>query len=173
MNRNSSYKKVKIDCAIPAFDMNQQGLIVDLQLCVIPSSQLKVKAVGSIAKSLERSFIRVIEIMSTLKSSWSDLENYQYTLMSFNENYKVKDARSADLSLCIAALNVVRQHQQMKSVDSYIGTGTLRIDGSFNQTLLEVVKEKAVLQSNIAQKKFITTKSCEHLFDLDVLLNDF
>jgi hypothetical protein len=33
----------------------------------------------------------------------------------------------------------------MKSIDSYIGTGTLRIDGSFNQTLLEEVKRKAAL----------------------------
>lgn len=173
MNKYGTYKKVKIDCVIPAFDKNQQGLTVDLQLCAIPRSQLMFKGVGSVAKSLERNFIRVIEIMSSLKSTWSYLEEQEYTLMSFNEHYKVKDARSADLSFCIAALNVVRVHKQMKSVDDYVGTGTLRIDGSFNQTLLEAVKEKAVLQSDSAMKKFITAKSCEHIFDLDVLLNGF
>lgn len=171
MNRYGLYKKVKIDFAIPGFDIKQQGLIINLQLVAVPSLQFRVKASGSIAKSLERSFIRVIEIMSSLKESWNCLESYQYTLKSFNENYNVKDTRSADLSLCIVALNVVQNYKQMKSIDSYIGTGTLRIDGSFNQTSLEAVKEKAALQSDMAQKKFVNAKSCAHIFELDDLLN--
>ncbi|WP_131794003.1 hypothetical protein [Fluoribacter gormanii] len=173
MNRYSLYKKVKIDFAIPGFDMEQQGLIVNLQLVAIPSSHFRVKASGSIAKSLEGSFIRVIEIMSSLNESWNCLESYQYTLKSFNENYRVKDTRSADLSLCIVALNVVRNHKQMKSINRYIGTGTLRIDGSFNQTLLEAVKEKAALESAMTEKKFVNAKRCNHIFELEDLLNSF
>jgi uncharacterized protein with von Willebrand factor type A (vWA) domain len=173
MNKNRSYKNVKIDFGIPAYDINQQGLIIDLRLLSTSCSQFRVKAVGSIAKSLESSFIRVIEIMSSLKASWSFLARYQYTLISFSEHYKVKDTRSADLSLCIAALNVVRNYNQQKSVDSYIGTGTLRVDGSFSQTSLEEVKEKAVLESHIPPKRFINAQHCEHIFDLDALLNRF
>lgn len=173
MNRYNSYKKVKINFAIPGFNMKHQGLIVNLQLVAIPSLHFRVKVSGSIAKSLEGSFIRVIEIMSSLKKSWNCLEGYQYTLKSFNENYCVKDTRSADLSLCIAALNVVRNHKQKKSTDNYIGTGTLRIDGSFNQTLLETVKEKVVIESGTTQKKFVNAKRCNHIFELDDLLNNF
>lgn len=173
MNNNRSYNNVKIDFGIPAYDINQQGLIIDLRLLSASCSQFRVKAVGSIAKSLESSFIRVIEIMSSLKDSWGLLASYQYTLMSYSEQYKVKDTRSADLSLCIAALNVVRNHNQLKSVDSYIGTGILRVDGSFSQTSLEEIKEKAALESHIPQKRFINAQRCEHIFDLDVLLNRF
>lgn len=55
MNRYGLYKKVKIDFAIPGFDIKQQGLIINLQLVAVPSLQFRVKASGSIAKSLEKS----------------------------------------------------------------------------------------------------------------------
>ncbi|KTD33597.1 hypothetical protein Lnau_2348 [Legionella nautarum] len=61
----------------------------------------------------------------------------------------------------------------MKSIDGYIDTGTLRIDGPFNQTLLEAVKEKAALESDMTQKKFVNAKCCNHIFELDDLLNGF
>lgn len=173
MNKNGTYKEIKIDFFIPAFDINQQGIIIDLKLHASPFPQFKIKTSGSIAQSLERSFVRVIEVMSSLQASWSFLARYQYTLISFSEHYKVKDTRSADLSLCIAALNVVRNYNQLKSVDSYIGTGTLRVDGSFSRTSLEEVKEKAVLESHISPKRFINAQRCEHIFDLDALLNRF
>ncbi|EHL32892.1 hypothetical protein [Legionella drancourtii] len=42
-----------------------------------------------------------------------------------------------------------------------------------SQTSLEEVKEKAALESHIPQKKFINAQHCEHIFDLDALLNRF
>lgn len=171
MNDNSHYKKVKIDIVIPAFNNKKQGIRVDLELLATPGSQFRVKATGSIAKSLERSFIRVVEIMSSLKKSWNCLETYQYALVSFNEHYNVKDARSADLSLCIAALNIIRNHKQMNSVYNYIGTGTLRIDGSFDASAFESLKEQVINQEFSNNKLFINSETCNHVFDLEVLLN--
>ncbi len=183
LNQNYEYLHTKVNCnksateaisiafLIPAYDFNHQGLLIDLTLNATPSSQLQVHASGSIAESLKRSFTRVLEIMSSLKSSWVCLQGYEYTLFSFNEHYKVKDARSADLPLCIVALNVVRNHNQMQSVDDYIGTGTLRMDGSFNKTFLEEIKEKASQISHSSQRRFINSTQCDHVFELDALLN--
>lgn len=168
MNKNRIYSDIKIDFFIPAFDSKQQGLIVDLKLQASPNAQFRIKTSGSIAQALERSFIRVIEIMSSLNASWSCLGRYQYKLISSAEQYRVKDARSAELSLCIAALNVVRNHKQLASVNKYIGTGILRVDGSFSQTSLEDTKEKAAL---VSQQRFINTQRCGHIFELDNLLS--
>ncbi|KTD33585.1 hypothetical protein Lnau_2336 [Legionella nautarum] len=162
---------INLDFLIPAFDINRQGLVFYLMLDAQPTSHFRVNSSGSIAKSLERNFVRVIKIMSSLKRDWSCLETYEYNLRSLKENYNVQDARSADLSLSIAALNIVRNHNQQSTIDSFIGTGSLRVDGSFNETFLEEVKELAVFQENPFQRNFITAKRCNHLFDLEDLLN--
>lgn len=167
----TGYNKVKLDIHIPAFDVNQNGLIVKLKLLATPADKFRVEANGLIASALEKSFIRVIEIMSSIKNAWNCLEGYQYKIISFDKSFRVKDARSADLSLCIAALNVIRTHQKMNQISNLIGTGALRIDGSFNGTLLEEKKEKAALKSNCTQIKFINAERCNHIFDLETLLN--
>lgn len=169
MSLNDFDKKVTFDITIPAFDLNHQGLTVQLKLVAIPNSHFKMTTNGIIAKSLKKSFIRIIHILSSLKSSWCCLEQYHYTLKSFNDNFNVRDVRSADLTLCIAFLNIIRNHYQKNPTDNYIGTGSLRVDGSFNETFLEEVKEQAVYRTN-TKKKFINTKSCNHIFDLEALL---
>lgn len=165
------YKKVKLDIFIPAFDLKKQGLIIPLKLSAAPSTKFGIEITGSIAKSLEKGFTRVVHIMSSLKYSWHCLENFHYSLESFDENYRVKDARSADLALCIAALNIVRNHNQMSFINTYIGTGSLRVDGSINETFLEDIKQRAILTDDNVQKKFITSKNCNHIFDLEDLLS--
>lgn len=169
MSVNSFDKKVTFDIIIPAFDLNHQGITVQLKLLAEPNSHFKMVTNGKIAKLLEKSFIRVVHIMSSLKHSWHCLENYHYILKSFDERFNVRDVRSADLSLCIATMNIIRTHYEKNSIDNYIGTGSLRVDGSFNETFLEEVKEKAAYITN-TQKKFINTKSCNHIFDLEALL---
>lgn len=166
MNKNDF--SIQINFFIPAFNKNQQGLVIDLQLQAIPNPQFSIITSGSIAQSLERSFSRVVEIISSLNPFWNCLTYYQYSLLSFNEQFKVKDARSADLSLCIAALNVIRNHKRLESVNKYAGTGILRIDGSFGQTSLEEIKQKATVFN---QKTFLNSKHCDHIFDLNELLN--
>lgn len=166
-------KNVKIDIVIPAYDSNHQGLAISLKLMAESSTSLTIRANGTIAKSLEKSFTRVIHIMTSLKRSWRCLENYQYTLDSNHQNFNVRDARSADFSLCIAALNNIRNHYNKNSITHYVGTGSLRVDGSFNATFLEELKELAINKMDINKKKFINTKSCNHIFDLEALLEDY
>lgn len=84
---SSFAKKITFDIIIPAFDLNHQGLAVHLKLVAEQKSDFKITTNGIIAKSLEKSFIRVIHIMSSLKSSWQCLENYHYLLKSFDENF--------------------------------------------------------------------------------------
>jgi hypothetical protein len=163
----NSEKRI-FDIVIPAFDLNHQGVAVHLKLVAELKPHFKMVTNGKIAKSLEKSFIRVVHILSSLKYSWRCLEDYHYRLTSFDENFNVRDARSADLALCIAAMNVIRTHYQKNPIDNYIGTGSLRVDGSFNETFLEEVKEKAIYRTN-TYKKFISTKSCNHIFDLEAL----
>lgn len=170
MSIGSLEKEVKLDIIIPAYDLNHNGLIVSLKLVAKPSAQFRLMSNGVIANSLERSFTRIIHIMMSLKSSWNCLGSYQYALTSFNENFNVRDVRSADLALCVAALNIIRNHHRKNLIDNYIGTGSLRIDGSFNETFLEEVKKQAVNRSHTIPKKFINSKSCNHIFDLEALL---
>ncbi len=168
MDRDILNEKLAIDVIIPAYNANFQGLAVRLAITAIPSSHLRIISRGIIAQSLEKSFLRVIQIAMSLKNSWSCLEKYRYVLQSFEEGYIVKDVRSADLSICIAAMNIIRARDKKKLIDNYIGTGSLRVDGSFNETFLEEVKEQAIHKTT-ARKQFITTKSCNHIFDLEAL----
>lgn len=162
---------IKLNLLIPAFDSERQGLIIPLLLLAKPSPVFKLSAHGLIAIALAKSFTRVITIMKSLKVSWRCLEGYQYSLKSFG-HFNVRDARSADLSLCIAALNLIRSHDHKPLVNDYMGTGLLRIDGTFNETFLEKVKEQAAVSACLSHKKFIRAKYCHHIFDLEALMEN-
>ena len=107
--------------------------------------------------------------MSDLDSSWKILRKFKYNLSLMENQFRVMDARSAGLPLCIALLNVVRAFNGMAQVRHITGTGILRIDGTFEKSFLEEEKRKA--SSELMENRFITSQVCKHVFDLATLMN--
>ena len=146
------------------------GMYIKIDMEVTSSDSLKVTSYGTIARSLEKLFLRNLEILMSLKPAFAILRHWQYKLISKDTGLRVVDVRSASLPICLTLMNVLRSLSGKQQIESIIGTGVLRVDGSFDESAFEDIKEEAVIQHNPALKKFITSKRCKHVFDLEVLL---
>ncbi|MBA2651036.1 MAG: hypothetical protein H0U73_02005 [Tatlockia sp.] len=155
---------------LPAYDINTNGIMINLLVEAKPSHFTIINSYGRIAIALRKMFERVISIMSTLKSSWEIFRDLEYNIQSKEENFRVIDARSAGLPLCISLLNIFRQINGLEQVQNLVGTGLLRIDGSFNESSLEMQKKQAALQAD-DRTKFVNSARCRHVFDLANLMN--
>ena len=160
----------KTTVELPAFDINKNGMVFNLSLEAKPSNSLSINSHGSIAIALKKMLERVISIMSNLNPAWKVLHDLEYNLTSKDDYFRVKDARSAGLPLCIALINIFRQLNGLDQIENFIGTGILRIDGSFNESSLEIQKKQAVLQTDNG-KKFVNSGACQHVFDLANLMH--
>lgn len=162
---------ISANLIIPAYTHHNQGLYTQLLLRANPSTQLTVSCEGHIANALKKIFCRTIDILTTLQASYLALQRFEYTLISPNQTYRVGDVRSASLAICITLLNVLRQHAGKMPIDSIVGTGILRLDGSFQASAFEQLKQNAIKHAFACQKQFINSQHCHHVFDLEILLN--
>ena len=161
---------IKSNLVIPAYTNNGCGLYTSLVLEAKKSIKTKVTTYGVIAHSLEKLLLRNIEILISLKSSFIALKNFQYILTSNDEGYRVRDVRSASLPICLTLLNILRELSSKNQIHSIVGTGVLRMDGSFDSCAFENIKEKALNQEFSNNKQFINSEICGHVFDLEALL---
>ncbi|MBA2649873.1 MAG: hypothetical protein H0U75_09840 [Legionella sp.] len=158
---------------IPAYDASGKGLVIEFKLTIIPDNGFLVSATGKIAAALQNNFNRIIEIMVSIKKSWECLGSIAYMLESDEGQFSVKDSKSSSMALSIALINAHRVLQGQLPISGLTGTGILRIDGSFEHSHLEDKKYLAAKQSIPSLKKFITPNECNHLYDLEQLINQF
>jgi len=165
-------KIIETHIIIPAYEKTGNGLVVEVKIKAVYSEKLVCHSIGRVAIGLEMNFKRIIEIMSSLKKTWQILKHFHYQLECNNEHYKVSDARSSSLALSIALLNIYKEINDSHQVKNITGTGLMRIDGSFEETYLEQQKYYAVKNSDVV-KKFVTSNKCNHIFELENILNQF
>lgn len=158
---------------IPAYDSSKNGLIIKFKLTAASNNYLLIKTCGQVAAALERSFKRIIEIMSALKKSWECLELIHYTLECTNDDWVVRDAKSSSMALSIALINVSRVINGQSAVPGLSGTGILRMDGSFDSSHWEEEKYFAAKNNLPSLNQFITSNECKNLFELENLINQF
>lgn len=174
-NRNfalSTWEKVQsfnTDVLIPAYDKNKNGIMFNLKMKAIPNDSLTIEAHGNVARSLVKNLGRAIAVLSNIDSSWKILKQFKYNLVSTKDEFRVMDARSSGLPLCIALINVARSFNGMKQVQHLTGTGILRIDGTFEKSHLEEEKKQA--SSQLMENEFINSQVCNHVLDLAILMN--
>lgn len=154
---------------IPAYDACHNGLLIEFKLTAFSNHKFLVNTTGKAADALQRNFIRVIEIMSSMKRSWECLQSLGYLLECCNDQYIVRDSKSSSMALSIALINVYRAAQGQPSVKDLSGTGILRIDGSFERSHLEEKKYFAAKSGNL--NKFITPNKSRNLLELESLIN--
>ena len=77
------------------------------------------------------------------------------------------------MALCIGILNINNQINGKAQNFNLVGTGILRIDGSFEKTCFENKKKLAVKNDNKFGKRFVSAINCEHVFDLDTLMSSY
>lgn len=172
MSRIYMHKHV-VKINIPAYDALMNGVIVEFKLSLYPQSKFSIEARGNIAVALKNNFMRVIEIMSSLKVAWNCLENVSYVLESHHDQFIVKDAKSSSMAFSIALLNSVRILQGLVPIDEITGTGILRIDGSFENSHLQDKKYLAAKKEVKTLNQFITPSECKHLSDLERLIYEY
>lgn len=160
-----------LEILLPAYNADKKGIVVKISMEVKEDSIHQIKANGTVAVALKKMMERAIAILSSLDNRWSIIKQLQYNLMSEDNNLRVMDARSAGLPLCIGLLNVIRKLNGKNEVQNLIGTGILRIDGAFDESSLEEVKEQAVQQTVEHEKIFVDSGVCQHVFDLATLMN--
>lgn len=168
--RQTVSDKVVSEIHIPAYTGNGTGLLVSLDLEARSTDALQLYADGQVATSLQKIFKRAISILSRLHQDWKILTQFEYRLISRNTNFRVMDARSASLSLCISLINILRHISGLSQVNNLIGTGILRFDGSFDESSLEDKKQSAALHTN---KRFLNSASCPHVFNLVTFMNQY
>lgn len=154
---------------IPAYDKNKHGIVFNLAMKVFSNDSLLINAEGNVAISLKKNLSRAITIMSNLDNSWKILSTFKYDLTTTENQFRVMDARSSGLPLCIALFNVLRTYNGMAQVQHITGTGILRIDGTFEKSHLE--EEKKQVSSQVMESRFINSQVCKHVFDLANLIN--
>jgi hypothetical protein len=150
---------------IPAYSAKNHALLVTLSLSATPHPAYIVQTHDDVAKTLKRALTRAIHIMSNLNPGWSSLLLQHYQLSAHETNFLVKDTRSAGLPIVISLLNLYRLQQQKAPVTSLIGTGVLRIDGSFDTTYKEDIKKTAINNQTL-----ITANTCKHVFELNYFM---
>lgn len=164
-----SFQSLSTNLLIPAYDKDKNGIMFNLVMEVVPNCSLTIEAYGNVAVSLKKNLGRVITILSSLDSSWQILGRLKYKLTSTENQFRVMDARSAGLPLCIALMNVLRTLNGLNQVQHITGTGILRIDGIFEKSHLEEEKKQAT--SQLMESRFINSQICKHVFDLANLIN--
>lgn len=157
---------------IPAYDASNNGLMIDLKLSVVTDSLFEIKSSGTVANALERNFRRTIGIMTSIKRSWTCLASNSYQLESTCDQFVVKDSKSSSMALSIALVNIYRAMNGKHQIEGLSGTGILRADGSLEGAHLEEQKYLAAKHSMPSLKKFITPRECNHLYDLETLINN-
>lgn len=155
---------------IPAYDSDNNGLIIEFKLTATSSNKFLINTRGKVAEALQRNFKRIIEIMSSMKSSWEYLESFNYLLECNSDQFIVRDSKSSSMALSIALLNINRVKQGKTLVSGLTGTGVLRIDGSFDCSHLEEKKYNAAKNFK-SINKFITPKVSKNLFELENFIN--
>lgn len=166
MERNMSMQTAfTTEILIPAYSADNQALLIALRLTATPQKKFHIQTKGEIATALKRALTRAIEIMSSINPAWEPLLAFEYKLQSNTHHYLVKDTRSAGLALAISLINIYRQLHYKSPVESLIGTGVLRIDGSFESTNKEKIKQKAA-----KNQQLITSSTCAHVFELNYLM---
>lgn len=159
---------------IPAYTSEKKGIYINLDLQLEKSDNFKIKSYGKIAASLKNLLLRNIEILAVLKSSFSNLLKFSYTISSKDDDfYAVKDVRSASLPICLTLLNLLRDISGKTQIHSIVGTGILRRDGSFEESSFEQIKESAINGKLSKNTMFIKSSFCNHVFELENLLNNF
>lgn len=169
LSPNEKTKSSITNVLIPAYDNNKNGIVINLIMETTLNDSLIIDAYGNVANSLKKNLSRAITTMSNLDSSWGILRKFKYNLSSTETQFRVMDARSAGLPLCIALLNIVRAFNGMKQIQHITGSGILRIDGTFEKSFLEEKKKQAT--SQIMESKFINSQVCKHVLDLANLMN--
>lgn len=169
LSPNKKIQQSITNVSIPAYDNNKNGIVFNLAMETTFNDSLTINADGNVANSLKKNLNRAITIMSNLDSSWKILRKFKYNLCSMENQFRVMDARSAGVPLCIALLNVVRAFNGMEQIQHLTGTGILRIDGTFEKSFLEEEKKQA--SSQIMDSRFINSQVCKHVFDLANLMN--
>lgn len=157
---------------IPAYDANNNGLIIEFKLTATSSDRFLLNTRGKVAEALQRNFKRIIDIMSSMKKSWEYFESISYLLECNSDQFIVKDSKSSSMALSIALLNINRVIQGQSPVSGLSGTGVLRIDGSFDSAHQEE-KKYCVARNLKTINKFITPKESRNLFELENLINQF
>lgn len=155
---------------VPAYDSKKRGTVFNLILNATNGKSSQINAIGSIAISLRKSLERILYVMSSLKREWEVLDTFEYNFICSNPNVLVRDARSASLALAISLLNIYRQIQRLP-INNLIGTGIVRIDGTIENSRFEHYKHQAVLQHGIQSSKFLTSRHCNHLFELEAIMD--
>jgi len=163
--------KISTTLLIPAYDKNSNGVVVKILIDAYRKPQLKIEPKCSVSIAISKMFLRTIEIMSSLNKDWESLCYFEYSLKSESSNFLVKDARSSGLPISIVLLNILRKYNGLNEKKSLIGTGILRVDGTFDESSLEHIKQRAVLNS-VSNRCFIDSKRCNHLFDLNGFINN-
>ena len=156
---------------IPAFGHNGQAFKAHLTIEVTPSDRLLITCMGNVGASLEKLFTRAVLLIASLKEVWQPLKSCHYQLVSLDRCFRVRDVRSAGLPICLALLNIFRAMQGQPQIYSLVGTGVLRADGSFEAAAFEDVKQNIINQIYANEKTFISAQTCQHVFELDALLN--
>jgi hypothetical protein len=150
---------------IPAYSAENKALLIAPSLTATPQNKLIIQTNGHIATALKPALTRAISIMSSINPAWHTLLLFKYDLKSQPTHFLVKDTRSAGLALAISLINIHRQYHKKSPVTSLIGTGILRIDGSFDSTHKEDIKQTAINKQSL-----ITANTCAHVFELNDLM---
>lgn len=159
---------------IPAYDSNYRGLVVQFKLVPYLKGKLNISTHGSASFALRRNFLRTIDIMAALNSSWEILKNFDYILSCDNHSLgKIKDTKSSSMSLCIALVNLARVIRGQSEIIRLTGTGMLRMDGTFDHASREEEKYTATKNSINNLKNFITPQQCRHVLHLDRYMEQF
>jgi len=158
---------------IPAYDSFGEGLVISLKVTALTKNGFSLTSIGNIAIALENNFRHTIEVISSIKKSWEILYYYNYVIECENKNFVVKDAKSSSMAISIALLNLHRSMNDKQKIENISGTGVLRIDGSFDSSCNEESKNQAMKKVNDNLDIFITTKECNHLYDLEKLMNQY
>lgn len=164
-----NFRSLTINIVLPAYDQEKNGVLFNLIMEVHPSDSLIIDTNGNVARSLKKSFSRAIAVMSNLNSNWKILKKFKFNLTSTENQYRVMDARSAGVPICIALLNLVRALNGKKPVQHFTGTGILRIDGTFEKSHLEEKKKQAI--SQFKENHFINSEAYNNVFDLAIYMN--
>ena len=162
---------LKTSINLPAYDQDQKGLIIKLDLSCSPSVHFSVSSSGEIANALKRSLIRTVEIITSLHTKWHCLCEYTWHLSSYPNHFIVKDTKSTGIPLAIACFNIFNGIKGGKICSHSFGTGILRHDGSFDAASHESIKEKAIKNKIGQDIQFITSKTCSNLFELFQLIS--
>ena len=149
---------------IPAYTANNQALLITYDLSATSQTKRSLETHGPLAEALTRALHRAIDILCNLNTAWRPLHYFAYHLSCKHTHFIVKDTRSAGLSLVIALFNLHRQQHLKPPINTLVGTGMLRNDGTIEASHQEALKKTAI--SPFQHKQLITSSTCAHVFEV-------